>query len=47
VKDEWLCDECVEFDDLAFGGFTFPKIDKPRQPFNPPVFVWGRKEKIA
>lgn len=50
VKDGWLCDECLEFDDMLSGDFVFPKIDCPRESFNKPRFVWGEpsgKEKIA
>jgi hypothetical protein len=54
IKDEWLCDECVEFYDMVSGGFSFPQINVPCKPFNPPKFVWGeplqsasRKGKMA
>lgn len=44
VRSEWLCDECVEFEDMISGDFIFPKLNGPREPFNMPKFIWGRPD---
>ena len=40
VKGEWLCDECVEMDEIM-SEYRYPNVNL-NKPFNPPRFVWAR-----